>query len=559
MVSKHSAACDIMRRRMNPDDLSKLRRLTLTERQRFDLEQILMGGFAPLNGFLIEEDYRSVVDHMRLSSGEVWPMPIVLDVTEKDEPRIDEKIILCDLFGNPIAYLTIRSMYRPDKLHEARQVYGTEDLTHPGVKYLMQETGDIYVGGPVELIGYAPVHDFKELRYTPAALKEYFTKKGWDKIVAFQTRNPIHRAHYEIVRRSAEKVGGNALIHPVVGLTKEGDIDYISRVRAYKRMYEARMKDDAMLALLPIAMRMAGPREAVWHALIRKNYGATHFIVGRDHAGPGNDAVGKPFYNPYAAQELAKKLEPELGIEIIPMREMAYVESEDAYIPADELKTHHVTKTISGTQFRAMLRKGDDVPEWFSFPEVVDELRKAVQKEQRRGAVVFFTGLSGAGKSTIAHVLYHKLLELKDRSVTMLDGDVVRSHLSKGLGFSKEDRDTNIERIGFVAGEIAKHGGIAICAAIAPYREAREKNRNLISKQGTYLEIFVDAPLDVCEARDTKGLYKKARQGLLKQFTGIDDAYEVPENPELVINSVTTVPDEATQQIIKLLEEKGVV
>lgn len=541
------------------NDLANLRRLTLTERQRFDLEQILNGGFAPLTGYLTEEEYRTVVDSMRLPSGAVWPMPVVLDVPTDDPAKNGDKMILCDMYGNPIAYFTVTSIYSPDKLHEVRQVYGTDSIEHPGVRQILNDTRDKYLGGPVELIAHAPVHDFKEHRFSPTALKEWFANKGWKKIVAFQTRNPMHRAHYEIVRRAAEKADANVLLHPVVGQTKEGDIDYISRVRAYKRLVTERMKDSAHLALLPIAMRMAGPREAVWHALIRKNYGATHFIVGRDHAGPGSDSSGKPFYDPYAAQQLAKQLEGDLGIEIIPMQEMAYLEEEERYIPSDELKSGQKTQSISGTQFRSMLRNGEAIPEWFSFPEVVEELRIAVAKEARRGAVVFFTGLSGAGKSTIAHVLYHKLLERFDRSVTMLDGDVVRTHLSKGLGFSKEDRDANIERIGFVASEIAKHGGIAICAAIAPYAEARDKNRRLVSGNGAYVEVFVDAPLDVCEARDTKGLYKKARQGLLKQFTGVDDAYEKPEHAELTINSVTTTPETAAETIIALLRERGIV
>lgn len=540
-------------------ELARLPRLTLTDRQLFDLEQILVGAFAPLNGFLNEKDYRSVVDSMRLSSGELWPIPIVLDVPSDNVRQIGERLILCDRFGNPVAYFTVESVYVPDKRREARAVYGTDNPEHPGVRYLLEETHDIYLGGKVELIALAPAHDFKELRFSPAQLKERFAKLGWNNVVAFQTRNPIHRAHFEIIKRAANSLGAKVLVHPVVGLTKEGDIDYISRVRAYKRLVDNRMKDFAMLALLPIAMRMAGPREALWHALIRKNYGATHFIVGRDHAGPGKDSHGVPFYGPYDAQDLAKKFEDEIGIGIVPVKEMAYVEEEDKYVPADELLPHQKTKTISGTQFRNMLRSGEIIPEWFSFPEVVEELRKAVQKEKRRGAVVFLTGLSGAGKSTIAHVLYNKLLESYDRSVTLLDGDVVRLNLSKGLGFSREDRNSNIERIGFVASEIAKHGGIAICSAIAPYAQPREKNKRLAEKNGTYLEVYVKAPLAVCEARDTKGLYEKARAGLLKHFTGIDDPYEVPDIPDVSVDTTELSPEAAAESIIALLLERGII
>lgn len=540
-------------------ELTRLPRLTLTDRQLFDLEQILVGGFEPLTGFLNERDYKSVVESMRLTSSALWPMPIVLDVPEDHGRKIGERIILCDRFGNPVAFFNVESIYQPDKQKEAGFVYGTEDKTHPGVKYLFEDTHNVYLGGTVEPVALAPAHDFTELRLTPSELKARFKELGWSTIVAFQTRNPIHRAHFEIIKRAVENLGAKALVHPVVGLTKEGDMDYISRVRAYRRLVENRMKDFALLALLPIAMRMAGPREALWHALIRKNYGATHFIVGRDHAGPGRDLNGKPFYGPYDAQKLAAQYEKELEIGIVPVKEMAYVEEEDIYVPADELKPHQQTKTISGTQFRAMLRAGEPIPEWFSFPEVVDELRRAVSKEKRRGGVVFLTGLSGAGKSTIAHILHQRLLELYDRSITLLDGDVVRLHLSKGLGFSHEDRNTNIERIGFVASEIAKHGGIAICSAIAPYRESRNANRRRIEKEGVYIEVHVKAPLEVCEARDTKGLYKKARAGYLKNFTGIDDPYEIPENPELTIDTTEMNSESAANIIIDFLKKRGLL
>ncbi len=534
------------------EKLIKLPRLNLTDRQLFDLELILSGAFAPLKGFLKEKDYTGVVDTMHLADGTLWPMPIVLDVPAESPYAVGDELVLCDRFGNPIAFFKVASSYLPDKQHEAQMVYGTQDVTHPGVKYLLEETHERYLGGPVELIAYSPKHDFAELRRTPEQLKAEFGKRGWSKVVAFQTRNPIHRAHFELIVRAAKRAGAHVLIQPVVGLTKEGDIDYISRVRAYKRLVDTHLREEgAMLSLLPLAMRMAGPREAVWHALIRKNHGATHFIIGRDHAGPGSDKTGKPFYAPYAAQELAVSLEDELGISILTSQEMSYVPSLDRYLPADELVAGLETKTISGTEFRRMLRGGEEVPGWFSFPEVIEELRKAAQKEERRGTVVFFTGLSGAGKSTVAHALLSKLLEVQDRTVTLLDGDVVRQHLSKGLGFSREDRDANIERIGFVAAEIAKHGGIALCAAIAPYRYPREKNRALAERAGHYLEVYVSTSIDICEERDTKGLYAKARRGELKQFTGVDDPYEVPERPEITIDTATLDPVVAAELIIE--------
>lgn len=334
----------------------------------------MIGGFAPLKGFLTESEYRSVVTKMHLPSGKIWPMPIVLDVQTDHGRRVGEKILLCDAFGRALAQMTIASIYTPDKKKEARSVYGTKSLEHPGVRYLFEKTGPVYLGGPVKMLARAKFRDFRALRFSPQELRAIFKKRGWKKIVAFQTRNPMHRAHYEIVRRAAEQIGGNALVHPVVGLTQEGDIDYISRVGVYRALYQKRMKHFAHLALLPLAMRMGGPREALWHALIRKNYGATHFIVGRDHAGP-KDASGKPFYGPYDAQNLVKKYQKELGIQIVPMKEMAYVEALNAYIPADELQPGHVAKTISGTELRRMLRAGEAVPEWFTFPEVAAALK----------------------------------------------------------------------------------------------------------------------------------------------------------------------------------------
>lgn len=539
----------------------RLPRVTLTERQQYDLELLLVGAFAPLSGFLTEEEYAGVVERMRLPSGALWPMPVVLDQPADTKLAVGDEAVLCDEYGTPIAYFKVTSRYTPDREREALAVYGVLDREHPGVRYLLDDTGPVYLGGPVELIELPRRFDFAELRRTPAEVKDMLAASGAKAVVGFQTRNPIHRAHFDIMERAVRKVGAGAraLIHPVVGLTKEGDIDYVTRVRAYKKVHEKHACDFAELSLLPLAMRMAGPREALWHALIRRNYGCTHFIVGRDHAGPSR-ASGEAFYGPYDAQQLAVAHENDLGIGIIPAEETVFVEEEGKYVPRSEVKEGQTVKNISGTKLRAMMRAGEDVPEWFSFPEVVDELRRGVRREARRGAVVFFTGLSGAGKSTVAHTLYHVLLEKSDRTVTLLDGDVIRRHLSKGLGFSREDRDTNIERIGFVASEIAKHGGIALCAAIAPYARAREHNRALAEKAGgRYVEVFVDTPLAECERRDTKGLYRKAHQGLLPQFTGVDDPYEVPEHPDLVVDTAHESPSEAAQRILSLLADMGVI
>lgn len=521
----------------SPVEAMKFPQLVLTQRQFFDLELILNGGFSPLQGFLNEADYRNVVKEMRLADGTLWPIPIVLDVSEDAPYAVGDYVTLIDVYNNPIAVLAVESRYMPDRIMEAVQVYGTQDQTHFGVRSILSDTKPIYLGGTIFAVALPKYQDFIEHRHRPEELKKLFKERGWNKIIAFQTRNPMHRAHFEIVDRSAKEHGAHILIHPVVGMTKEGDIDYVTRVRSYQKLIDTRMKDRALLSLLPLAMRMAGPREALWHALIRKNYGATHFIVGRDHAGPGKDAKGVPFYGPYDAQNLVKQFENEIGITIVPMKEMAYVKELDVYLSEEELKPEHTVMSVSGTEFRKKLFAGEKIPEWFSFPEVIDELERLVSSEQKKGIVVFFTGLSGSGKSTIARYLQAIINEKLAKSVTLLDGDVVRKHLFRDLGFSREDRDANIERIGFVASEVARHGGIAICAAIAPFAEARQKNRELVETVGHYIEVFVNTPIEECEARDVKGLYAKARRGELAGFTGVNDPYEIPEKPEFTFDT----------------------
>jgi len=424
---------------------------------------------------------------------------------------------------------------------------------------LLERGAKKYVGGTVTGIKLPVRQDFKELRKTPRQLREHFKKIGAQKVIAFQTRNPVHRAHYEIMTRAAAMHGAHLLLHPVVGGTKEGDIDYISRVRAYKRLKQVRLTSNATLALLELSMRMAGPREALWHALVRRNYGATHFIVGRDHAGPGADRTGASFYPPFAAQELVQKHEAELGMTIVAAPEFAYSAGKQLYLPAEEIVPED-RKTISGTQLRAALRRGEALPDWFSFPEVLEELARAARLEHaRRGVTIFFTGLSGAGKSTVAHVLHTKLLEESDRQITLLDGDIVRRHLSKELGFSREDRDENIMRIGYVASEVTRHGGIAICAAIAPYEAARARNRARIGKIGAYIEVYVSTPLSTCVERDPKGLYRKALSGGLRGVTGIDDPYEAPRTAEITIDTKEISAEDAADTILAYLRKNNLV
>ena len=531
----------------------------LTERQLCDIELLLNGAFSPLEGFLGKDDYESVVETMRLASGVLWPIPITLDVSEEFAESIQpgERIALRDLEGVIIATLEVGDIWSPDKQAEAQGVYGTTDETHPAVHYLNNIANPVYVGGKLRGVE-APIHyDFKHLRNSPAELRERFRKLGWRKVVAFQTRNPMHRAHQELTLRAAFDVEANLLIHPVVGITKPGDVDHFTRVRCYENLLGRYPEQTTMLSLLPLAMRMGGPRETLWHAIIRKNFGCTHLIVGRDHAGPGKDSKGNDFYGPYDAQELLKEHEEELDISMVPFRMMVYAENRAQYIPVDEASDADHVLNISGTELRRRLAEGLEIPDWFSFPDVVAELRRTHPPRHKQGFTVFFTGLSGSGKSTIANALMTKLMETGGRAISLLDGDIVRKNLSSELGFSKEHRDLNIRRIGYVASEITKNGGIAICAPIAPYASTRRIVRDMISPLGGFVEIHVATPLEVCEDRDRKGLYAKARAGIIKEFTGISDPYEVPENPEMVIDTANISPDLAAHRIMLKLESMG--
>jgi len=533
----------------------------LTPRQTCDLELLMNGGFHPLKGFMGQADYDGVVANMRTADGTLWPMPITLDVSEAfaDKVAPGQDIALRDQEGVILAILSISDKWVPNKAVEAEKVFGADDLAHPAVNYLHNQAGKVYLGGPV--IGIQqPVHyDFKARRDTPNELRALFRKLGWRKIVAFQTRNPLHRAHQELTFRAAREAEANLLIHPVVGMTKPGDVDHFTRVRCYEAVLDQYPAQTTALSLLNLAMRMAGPREAVWHGLIRKNHGCTHMIVGRDHAGPGKNSAGKDFYDPYAAQELFAQHAAEIGIEMVDFKHMVYVAEKAQYYPANEVPEGSTVLDISGTELRRRLREGLDIPEWFSFPQVVAELRKTSPARSKQGFTVFFTGLSGSGKSTIANALMVKLMEMGGRPVTLLDGDVVRKHLSSELGFSKEHRDLNIKRIGYVASEITKNGGIAICAPIAPYTATRRAVREMVEAYGAFVETHVATSIEECERRDRKGLYKLAREGKIKEFTGISDPYEAPTHAELVVDTEGTDVDHCAHQVLLKLEQMGLI
>lgn len=532
--------------------------IQISARSTCDLELLATGAFSPLDRFMGRADYERVLDEMRLTNGMLFPLPITLAVDENALTAGTERINLRDARNNLLAVMSIEDVYPWDAEQEARRALGTTDSRHPLVSE-MARWGKLYVSGELKVIRLPQNFDFMDLRLTPMQVRTRLEQLGFSKVVAFQTRNPMHRIHEELTKRAAEEVGGALLIHPVVGMTKPGDVDHFTRVRVYRSLVQNYYDPKrTLLSLLPLAMRMAGPREALWHALIRRNFGATHFIIGRDHAGPGNDSYGKPFYGPYEAQDLLAKYAPELGVEPVEFKEMLYLADEQRYEESGKTPANARVFTISGTQVREnYLEKGVTLPEWFTRPETAEILQQVYPPRHEQGFCIWFTGLSGAGKSTTAEILTTLLLE-HGRQVTVLDGDVVRTHLSKGLGFSREDRDTNILRIGFVAGEISRHGGVAICAAISPYRSTRDESRKMVGNDH-FIEVFVDTPIDVCEQRDVKGLYAKARSGQLTGFTGVDDPYEEPIHPEITLDTVKFSPSENAAKILHYLLDRGFI
>jgi sulfate adenylyltransferase len=537
--------------------------VTLTQRQLCDLELLMNGGFSPLTGFMNETAYAGVVESMRLPDGAFWPMPVSLDLPKAlaQKIQIGERLALRDEEGFMLAAMRVESIWSPDKRHEAQQVYGTTSASHPGVRYLFERAGDVYVGGTVEGIQLPAHYDFATLRYTPAGLREQFTKLGWRRVLAFHTSKPMHRVHRDIALDAAKSAQTNILLHPVVGMAKPGDLHYHARVHCFQSIIRHFPHNLAMLALAPLAMRMAGPREALLDAIVRQNYGSTHFIVGPEHAAPpGVRDGGERFYPAGAAQEFAAQYQDEIAIQLIPVKEMRYVAQLGRYIPLSQIEQEGLQGAhFSEKQLYDHLAHNKPVPAWFSYPEVIHELKKVRPSRSEQGITLFFTGLSGSGKSTLAKILYAKFVEAGARPVTLLDGDVVRLNLSSELGFSKGHRDLNVRRIGFVASEITKNGGVAICAPIAPYASTRRAVRELIEQHGAFLEIHVATPLDVCESRDRKGLYAKARQGLIPEFTGVSDPYETPEHPEIRIDTTQLTPMQAAQDILLYLLREGYI
>ena len=533
-----------------------LKAIQISQRALNDLELIATGAFSPLDRFMDKADYERVLSEMRLSDGTLFPMPITLTADPAELPAVGEELVIRNALNDLIGIMKLEEIYTWDPEKEARLSLGTDDSRHPLVSE-MSRWGKVCISGELKIINMPKYYDFVDIRQTPAEVRAELEEMGNENVVAFQTRNPLHRVHEELTKRAAKQIGGSLLIHPVVGMTKPGDVDHYTRVRVYKALLENYYdKKSTKLSLLPLAMRMAGPREALLHAIIRRNYGANHLIVGRDHAGPGNDSTGKPFYGPFDAQEMLGKYEEELGVKMVPFKWLVYLPDRNEYVEAGKAPEGERVLTISGTQVREdYLSKGELLPDWFTRPETAEILRESYPARHNQGFCIWFTGLSGSGKSATARALTDLLLE-RGKQLTVLDGDVVRTHLSKGLGFSAEDRDTNIMRIGFVAGEIVRHGGNVICAAISPYRNARNEARKLVP-EGSFMMTYVDTSLEVCEARDVKGLYAMARRGEIKGFTGVDDPYEAPINPEITVTGDEVTPEENALKIIAYLEEQG--
>lgn len=556
-------------------ECAKHKSIILNKRQLCDFELIVNGGFSPLKGFMKKNDYISCVQNMRLDDGSLWTMPITLFINEKqrDELMHSDCVILKHETGLPLGIMDIsdkNSIFKPDIIEECKKVYGTDDDNHPYVKIQKEYISngyEYYIGGDIIDFKLPPHYDFNNFRLTPEETKSFFRENGWNKVIGFQTRNPMHRSHYELTQYALRVAGENAkaLIHPVVGITQDCDVNYHTRVKCYKELMKYYENDTAKLCLLPLSMRMAGPREAVWHAQIRKNYGCTHFVVGRDHAGPSyKKKNGEDFYGHYDAQDLLIKHAEEIGITPIISKLIVYAVPKNeenimkgSYMAINDVDSekYNIMK-ISGTKQREMLRNGEDIPLWFTFPAVVKVLKDCYKPLHEQGFTLYFVGLSGCGKTTIANFVISRLNELTNREVTYLDGDIVRRNLSKGLGFSKEDRSTNVRRIGFLCSEVTKHNGIAVAANIAPYEEDREYNRKNISSNGNYIEIFVNTSLEECENRDVKGLYKLARQGVIKQFTGISDPFEAPVNPEIILNGEDSI-EKSVDIVINYLTNQG--
>ncbi|MDY0131687.1 MAG: bifunctional sulfate adenylyltransferase/adenylylsulfate kinase [Desulforegulaceae bacterium] len=553
---------------LTPDEDEKIKRkekagqlvqVALSKRSMLDFELIANGGLSPLNGFMNKKDYDLVLEKMETSTGLFWPLPICLDIDQKTYEAVknQKQAALTDEEGFQLAIIEIEDIWKPDKSKEAIKLFNTENSQHPGIKYLKTKTKEYYLGGTLRLIELPVHYDFKLLRFSPSELRQKFIKSGWKNIAGFQTRHPLHRLQFELCMNIIKENKKKLLIHQIAGETKPEDFDRYTRIRATQKIIDKFPVNSSRLNILPLYLRFAGYKDALFHSIISKNYGCSDLIVGHGHSNPIFKDRSGYFYDNELIKKQTYELSKEIGINIIPVPEMRYVYFEEEYQFIDQIPESNQSLSISGEEIRKRIKLGKNIPSWASFPEVLEEIEKNYPPPSRQGFTIFCTGLPSAGKSTIAKVLYSKFLEIGKRPVTLLDGDIVRRNLSNELNFSKEHRNINVERIGFVANEITKNRGIAICAPIAPYSETREKIRELIEPSGGFIEVFVSTPLNVCEERDRKGMYEKAKKGFIKDFTGVDDPYEIPENPEVIIDTTANSPEECAQMVIQELIRLG--
>jgi len=539
----------------------ELATVTLSHRNLCDLELILNGGFAPLDTFLNKTEYENVLENMHLGDGSIWPMPVTLDVDRRfaDSLKSGQEIALRDVQGLLIAIMLVNDVWKPNKKHEALAVYNTLDENHPGVATLLNQVKDYYISG--ELIPMSsPVHyDYDHLRFTPAQLQETFEQRRWKKIVAFHTHNPMHKVHRELTLQAVKLTGAKLLLHPVSEFSQANDHNHYLRIRCYEHILKTYPKKSTLLGLLPLATRMAGPREALWHAIIRKNYGCTHFIVGRDHASPIQGRSEQKYYRAYDAQTLALTYQNEVGIEIVPMQELIFSHRKMRYYPANKFPKNGKPTSISGTELRNRIINKKAIPEWFTYPDIISELRKTIPHKLQQGFTVLLTGLPNSGKSTIANGLMLKLIEQTGRQVTLLDDNEIRARLSRGLSSSERDKEVCANRVAYVAKEVTRHGGIVVCETPATTLKTRNDMRDMISQSGGFIEVYVSTPMSTCENRNPSGLIGDARATQIKDLVLISNYYEAPEMPEIEIDTSSLEPKEVIENIMKEIRTLGYI
>jgi sulfate adenylyltransferase len=506
---------------------------TLGEAQLGELELLTSGVFAPLRGFMDAADVAAVDVRGTLADGMPWPVPVILDVPADAIPPDADHLVLQDQEGSPLAVLAI-----------------TERLAKPSV---------VRLAGPVTALREPEHGPFRQLRRRPEEVRAELSADAASpatspgatagNVLAYATRRPLNKRHIGQLRHFASQLNARLLVLPLIA----GPADVVTRPEALVRTVLAasqHLPADTLVVPVPLASRAAEPDAKTADlraaAVVAAAYGATHLLADA----PG--LAGSPGGTKPGPLDL-----PGVPIPVIGTGEWAYDPRSEVWRPLALIEPGAEQGELTDSELGALLDSGAEIPAWFAPPSVARELRRARPPRAERGLAIFFTGLSGSGKSTVARGLAEALIERGDRTVSLLDGDQVRHLLSAGLTFSRADRDLNIARIGYVAAEVARHGGIAICAPIAPYAQARAAAREMVTEVGDFLLIYISTPVDVCAARDRKGLYAKARAGLIKGFTGVSDPYEEPRDADLVLDTSAMTRQQAVDSVLKLLSTGG--